>query len=80
MHLSKQQVGVYVPRTEVRDVGQKQTFERVRAMSALPPKADIRWRNHVQFVPQADSLARLADGLTFEFEFLTCHILPPIRA
>jgi hypothetical protein len=36
-------------------LGQKQTFERVRAMSALPPKADIvesDW--NVRFVPKAE--------------------------
>jgi hypothetical protein len=36
-------------------VGQKQTFRNVRAMSALPPKADIdgaRW--NVCFGPEAD--------------------------
>ena len=37
-------------------LGQKQTSEDVRAMSALPPKADIIERNrHVRFVPKADS-------------------------
>src|SRR5215472_15164652 len=36
-------------------LGQKRTFEHVRAMSALPPKADIRCRDrHVRFVPKAD--------------------------
>jgi len=36
-------------------LGQKQTFKRARAMSALPPKADIAdaMRN-VRFVPKAD--------------------------
>jgi hypothetical protein len=36
-------------------LGQKQTFDDVRRMSALPPKADIaesHW--HVRFVPKAD--------------------------
>jgi hypothetical protein len=37
-------------------LGQKQTFPRVRLMSALPPKADIADRNrHVRFGPIADS-------------------------
>ena len=38
-------------------LGQKQTFRDVEAMSALPPKADIR-RSHfdVCFVPIADRL------------------------
>jgi hypothetical protein len=36
-------------------LGQKQTFEGVRAMSALPPKADIGTRSRdVRFVPKAD--------------------------
>jgi hypothetical protein len=36
--------------------GQKQTFPRVRLMSALPPKADIvRHGGNVRFVPQVDS-------------------------
>jgi hypothetical protein len=34
---------------------QKQTFPRVRPMSALPPKADIAEHSlHVRFVPKAD--------------------------
>ena len=44
------------------------------------PKWTYAGPTNVQFVPQAGILARLADGLTFEFEFLACHILPPIRA
>src|SRR6516162_4962017 len=36
-------------------LGQKRTFRCVRAMSALPPKADIRWSvRDVRFVPIAD--------------------------
>jgi len=36
-------------------LGHKQTFECVSAMSALPPKADIRQRDwNVRFVPKAD--------------------------
>jgi hypothetical protein len=36
-------------------LGQKQTLEHLRAMSALPPKADIAERDrHVRFVPIAD--------------------------
>jgi hypothetical protein len=35
-------------------LGQKQTLEHVRVMSALPPKADIAERDrHVRFVPKA---------------------------
>jgi hypothetical protein len=46
-------------------LGQKRTFECVCAMSALPPKADIRQgKRDVRFVPQADiqvfGLARTA--------------------
>jgi hypothetical protein len=37
--------------------GQKRTLGHVRAMSALPPKADIgRTSGHVRFVPKADIL------------------------
>ena len=37
-------------------LGQKQTLECLRAMSALPPKADIAERSRdVRFVPKADS-------------------------
>jgi len=36
-------------------LGQKRTFSDVQAMSALPPKADIRRRDrHVRFVPKAE--------------------------
>jgi hypothetical protein len=36
-------------------LGQKQTSENVRLMSALPPKADIRTQSgNVRFVPKAD--------------------------
>ena len=38
-------------------LGQKQTWADVRAMSALPPKADIETRSRdVRFVPKADIL------------------------
>jgi hypothetical protein len=38
-------------------LGQKQTSKRVRAMSALPPKADIEAQSrYVSFVPKADVL------------------------
>ena len=40
-------------------LGQKQTFGPRNAMSALPLKADIRYRDrHVRFVPKADILRR----------------------
>jgi hypothetical protein len=36
-------------------LGQKQTLGNVQPMSALPPKADIRFRDrHVRFVPEAE--------------------------
>jgi len=38
-------------------LGQKQTFCIAWAMSALPPKADIRYRDrYVRFVPKADQV------------------------
>ena len=37
-------------------LGQKRTLGYLQAMSALPPKADIRQHNYdVRFVPKADS-------------------------
>src|SRR5215469_6236870 len=40
-------------------LGQKQTFRVAKAMSALPPKADIAEdHSHVRFVPQADEVRR----------------------
>jgi hypothetical protein len=45
-------------------LGQKQTLGHVRAMSALPPKADIRQRTcDVRFVPKADITQRGKKGL-----------------
>jgi hypothetical protein len=39
----------------VSTMGQKQTLNRADGMPALPPKADIHWRERdVRFVPQAD--------------------------
>jgi hypothetical protein len=36
-------------------LGQKQTFKRLRLMSALPPKADIGTQSqNIRFVPKAD--------------------------
>ena len=36
-------------------LGQKQTFRNVRAMSALPPKADMDQQGRdVRYVPKAD--------------------------
>ena len=38
-------------------LGQKQTWQRLRLMSALPPKADIGTQSrNVRFVPEADIL------------------------
>jgi hypothetical protein len=40
-------------------MGQKQTSEHVRVMSALPPKADIGTQPYdVRFVPKADKVQR----------------------
>jgi hypothetical protein len=40
-------------------LGQKQTFKRLRLMSALPPKADIDgYGRDVRFVPEADKVRR----------------------
>ena len=45
-------------------LGQKQTLECVRAMSALPPKADIETRSRdVRFLPKADIRATGRCGL-----------------
>src|SRR6516164_10264640 len=44
-------------------LGQKQTLERLRLMSALPPKADMdRHGSDVRFVPKAD-IKRLLNHL-----------------
>src|SRR5690349_24915738 len=44
------------PKPPLSALGQKQTSDDVHIMSALPPKADIHWRDrHVRFVPEADS-------------------------
>jgi hypothetical protein len=43
-------------------LGQKQTSEDVKAMSALPPKADIETQpRNVCFVPKADILCSSKD-------------------
>src|SRR5262249_18293970 len=45
-----------IPQARMSALGQKQTSQRVRAMSALPPKADIGTQpRDVRFVPIADS-------------------------
>jgi hypothetical protein len=45
------------PEAHMSALGQKQTSARVRVMSALTPKADIRRHDYdVRFVPQADIL------------------------
>ena len=44
------------PERSMSALGQKQTFERLRLMSALPPKADMDQHGRdVRFVPKADS-------------------------
>ena len=51
-------------------LGQRQTWQSVSAMSALPPKADIGTQSRdVRFVPKADIQ-----------EFATCIRLNPITA
>jgi hypothetical protein len=48
-------------------LGQKRTFSELRAMSALPPKADIDGRKlDVRFVPIADIGKRLRMPLRME--------------
>ena len=48
-------------RKRMSALGQKQTSRLVRAMSALPPKADIEPRSRdVRFVPKADIRCILA--------------------
>jgi hypothetical protein len=47
------------------ELGQKQTWERVHLMSALPPKADIPQRRlDVRFVPQTDSCTAANESLS----------------
>ena len=36
-------------------LGHKRTFDKVRPMSALPPKADIQWSGMSTLPPKADS-------------------------
>ena len=58
-------------------LGQKQTFKRLRLMSALPPKADIRQRNcNVRFVPKADSCTAANFSL---FDYFVRTLLAPQR-
>src|SRR6516225_2724687 len=50
------------PQDRMSALGQKQTFRSVRAMSALPPKADIRTQpRDVCFVPKADICSAAID-------------------
>jgi len=52
-------------------LGQKRTLDQVRVMSALPPKADIAWRQlDVRFVPKADVRA---DPHRPKVQELTCN-------
>src|SRR5262249_52587228 len=52
---SSSQVGSGQVGAVMSALGQKRTFPNVRPMSALPPKADIRYGDrHVRFVPKAD--------------------------
>src|SRR5262245_2387931 len=70
-------------------LGQKQTFKRLRLMSALPPKADIGTKpRDVRFVPKADICSaakeRLFDhfgeraGFPFKFTSTSCGT-PAVR-
>src|SRR5262249_46635168 len=52
---SSSQVGSGQVGAVMSALGQKRTSPNVRPMSALPPKADIRYGDrHVRFVPKAD--------------------------
>jgi hypothetical protein len=54
-------------------LGQKQTLEQVRIMSALPPKADIGTQTrNVRFVPKADMGCAAVKTLLFN------HFVGPI--
>jgi hypothetical protein len=47
--------GINAPQAPMSALGQKRTLDCARVMSALPPKADIRWSvSHVRYVPKAD--------------------------
>ena len=55
-------------------LGQKQTLERLRLMSALPPKADIGTQSwNVRFVPKAD-IVELFDDFVGDREQLSWDI------
>jgi len=52
--------GINAPQAPMSGLGQKRS---ARVMSALPPKADIRWSvSHVRYVPKAD-IRPFIDGL-----------------
>jgi hypothetical protein len=54
-------------------LGQKQTFKRLRLMSALLPKADIAERDRdVRFVPKADMAAPRAHWRDVAYLALIC--------
>jgi hypothetical protein len=51
------------PEPPMSALGQKQTSRLVRAMSALPPKADMGTQSRdVRFVPKADSCTAAIDS------------------
>ena len=61
LRLAKWGLGVSLhgtnPEPLMSALGQKRTSEQVRAMSALPPKADMdQYGRDVRFVPKADIL------------------------
>jgi len=61
-------------------LGQKQAFEVVFAMSALPPKADMdQCRRDVRFVPIADSCTAAIDLIASAAPSRgSCHIPPEL--
>src|SRR5215469_18541557 len=61
-------------------LGQKRTLGHVRAMSALPPKADIdQHGRHVRFVPEADSCTAAILSLFEHLVGAATHRSPIIR-
>ena len=61
-------------------LGQKQTFKRLRVMSALPPKADIAECDcNVRFVPKVDSCIAVKERLgrlEVDEQLVFCRRLP----
>ena len=62
-------------------LGQKQTLEYVRDMSALPPKADIGTQPcDVRFVPKADSCTAAIELCSITSSASNCIVLMSRRA